>query len=305
VNAREATRAIGIVALCAAAIALVRGALFRANARVKETSDVYVLPPPDEVVVLSLGYRSALADVLWSHVLVSQGLHTMEKRRFDNLTRLLDSINALDPTFRDPYIMADALITFQANTTPVEEVRKAREIMERGVKNRPLDAELWVVLGQFVAFVAPGTYLEDPAEQKQWMLDGAGFLARAAELGGEDANISWQAIGGAGILNRAGQRDATVSFLRRTLAVTDDPELRERLERQLNALVGEAMMERHLRREEVFRRLWKRDLPFVRKTSILLLGPPRDPAYCAGPAHADEPGCAPTWREWAERQERE
>ena len=51
--------------------------------------------------------------------------------------------------------------------------------------------------------------------------------------------------------------------------------------------------------------IWRLDLPFVSKTAILVLGPPRDPAYCAGGAHADEPRCAPTWRAWAERVEGE
>ncbi|WP_437961478.1 hypothetical protein WME76_18765 [Sorangium sp. So ce119] len=273
--------------------------------RVAETSDVYVLPPPDEVVTLSLGYRSALADLLWSHVLVSQGLHTFERRRFENLTLLLDAINALDPTFRDPYLFADALITFQTTTTPREEVLKAREILERGVQNRPLDGELWLALGQFVAFIAPASYVTDPAERTQWRLEGARMLARAAELGGGDANISWQALGGAGILGRAGEREAQIRFLQRTLAVTDDEELRQQIRTQLDKLLGERAAEGYRRRLDGFSEIWRRDLPFVSKTTMLVLGPPRDAAYCAGGAHADEPRCATSWRAWAERIEQD
>jgi hypothetical protein len=252
-------------------------------------------------VTLSLGYRAALADLLWSHVLVSQGLHTFERRRFDNLTRLLDTINMLDPTFRDPYVFADALITFQANTTPHEEIVKAREIMERGVKNLPLDGELWLALGQFVGFIAPSSYLTDPEEKAQWRLDGARMLTRATELGGKDSNISWQALGAAGILGRAGERDAQISFLQRTIAVTDDEELKQRVREQLDRLLGERAAEAYRRRLDGFTAIWRRDLPFVSKATMLVLGPPRDPAYCAGGAHADEPRCATSWRTWAER----
>ena len=146
---------------------------------------MYALPPPHATVLLSLGYRAALADILWANVLVSQGLHTQERRRFDNLTRLLDMINELDPTFRSPYLFADALITFQANETPMSEVLKAREILERGVANRPLDAQLWLVAGGFAGFIAPAGYIKDEAEQERWRLAGAPMLMRAAELSGE------------------------------------------------------------------------------------------------------------------------
>ncbi|AGP37608.1 hypothetical protein [Sorangium cellulosum] len=300
-GARDALVAVALSAVAAVAIGSVRAPAAALEKRVAETSDVYVLPPPDEVVTLSLGYRSALADLLWSHVLVSQGLHTMERRRFENLTLLLDAINALDPTFRDPYLFADALITFQTSTTPYAEVVKAREIMERGAQNRPLDGELWLALGQFVAFIAPASYLTDPAEKARWRLDGARMLARAAELGGNDANISWQALGGAGILGRAGEREAQIRFLQRTLAVTDDEELKQKIRAQLDKLLGEQAAEAYRRRLDGFSEIWRRDLPFVSKTAILVLGPPRDPAYCAGGAHAGEPRCATTWRAWAER----
>ena len=121
---------------------------------------MYVLPPPDQLKQLSLGHRAALADLLWTHVLVAQGLRVKERRRFETLVPLLEAIIELDPEFRRPYLLADALITFQASETPFEEVIKAREIMVRGTENRPYDAEIWLVLGQFVAFIAP-SYTDD------------------------------------------------------------------------------------------------------------------------------------------------
>lgn len=299
---RDALQTAALALAAAVAIASVRAPAADTAERVKETSDVYVLPPPDQVVTLSLGYRSALADLLWAHVLVSQGLHTVERRRFENLTLLLDAINALDPTFRDPYLFADALITFQASETPHEEILKAREILERGVKYRPLDGEIWLSLGQFVAFIVPAAYLTDPEEKARWRLEGAEYLARAVELGGADSNIGWQALGGAGILGRAGERDAQIRFLQRTVAVTDDEELKAKAKAQLNVLLGEQEAEAYRHRLEAFKKLMRRDLPFIRRRSTLLvLGPPRDPAMCAGATHADEARCARTWAEWAKR----
>lgn len=301
--ARGLPRAGVALALCGSvgAVALVRAPLAAQERKVKETSDVYALPGPEQVVRLSLGYRAALADYLWAHVLVSQGLHTQERRRFDNLLRFYDAINTLDPTFRTPYLFADALITFQSNETPHHEIVKAREIMELGVKNRPQDGEIYLVLGQFLSFISP-SYLTDPAEKEQWKMDGARYLARAAELGGDNANRSWQALGGASILKRAGERDAAIRFLQRTLAVTDDDELKQNIQAQLDKLMGEEMLEAYKHRQRGFTELWARDLPYVNKTTMLVLGPPPDAAYCAGGAHSAEARCATTWKAWSDRQ---
>jgi hypothetical protein len=317
---RDVVRTVAIFLAAALVVALVRPRVFELGRKVKETSDVYTLPPPRELVVLSLGYRSALADLLWAHVLVEQGLHTEQRRAFDNLIPLYDAINELEPTYRDPYLFADALITFQRKETPREEVVKAREIMERGTRARPLDGDIWLALGEFVAFIAPASYLTDPAEQAQWRLDGARMLSRAAELGGGNANITWQAVGGASLLSKAGERDAAIRFLRRTLAVTDDEGLKERVKAQLAVLLGE-------QRDDVFRRLEegvvavrRRELPHVSRMEYMVLGPPRDPALCAGAgydgaasgpkprasfvgARAQDPACAPTWKDWEERSE--
>jgi hypothetical protein len=303
-----------IVLTAAVAIALVRGPLFATHHRVKETADVYGLPPPRELVVLSLGYRSALADLLWAHVLVSQGLHNEEHRRFDNLIRLIEAINALEPTYRDPYMFADALITFQAVETPRHEVLAARAIMERGMEARPLDAELFLAAGEFVAFVAPGTYLYDPAEQEHWRRDGARMLARAAELSGAQSHIAWQALGGAKYLSRSGE----IRFLEQMIAVTDDQELKEKAQGNLDRLLAAKQaverewqdierVRQETERARRFRRLdvgvyavRHEDLPQVSRLEYMVLGPPRDPAYCAGAAHEHEPRCASSWRDWGE-----
>lgn len=292
---------IGLALASVVAVSAVRGPLAQAHRHVRETSDVYVLPPPDQVKTLSLGYHAALADLLWAHVLVSQGLHTFERRRFDDLSLFIDSINELDPTFREPYLLADALFTLQTAETPREEMLKARAIMERGVATLPLDGELWLALGQFVAFIAPASYLTDPAEQAAWRVEGARMLARAVELGGSDASIGWQALASAGILGRAGERDAAIRFLRRTLAVTDDPELRERTQRQLEKLTGEQQLDLEKQKQERIAEIWRHELPFVPPTLFLVLGPPFDPWRCAGSASSKAPECALTWRSFADQ----
>ena len=62
-------RTIALVVAAAVAVTAVRVPLTAVNRRVRETSEVYTLPPPKQLPALSLGYRSALADLLWAYVL--------------------------------------------------------------------------------------------------------------------------------------------------------------------------------------------------------------------------------------------
>lgn len=297
----DLARTAGLVLFAALAIAAVRAPLFDRHQQIKETSDVYVLPPPRQVVAMSLGYRAALADVLWAHLLVTQGLRTMDRRRYENVVPQIDAINELDPTFRDPYRLADALVTLNVKAAPIEDVRRTREILERGLKNRPLDAELWLVAGEFVAFIAPASYLTDPVEQQQWRVDGAMMMVRAAELSGNNSAIAWHALGGARYLSKAGARDAEIRFLERTMVVTDDEDLKNKVRARLDQLLGSQRLERFGQLEKGVWDMRHDDLPFVSRLRFMVLGPPRDPSYCAGEKHAHEPACAPTFREWEAR----
>ncbi|HQK20865.1 MAG TPA: HAT repeat-containing protein, partial [Polyangiaceae bacterium] len=148
---------IGLVLLaCAVMIGLSRPRLVEWLSQAKETSDVYVLPPPTVLARASLGYRAAVADYLWAHVLVTQGLRMGAKRPFQEVGQYLDAINHLDPAYREPYRLADSLLSHQAGDSDrAQSVRRARQILERGLIQFPYDAELWLNYGQFLAYIGP------------------------------------------------------------------------------------------------------------------------------------------------------
>lgn len=300
-KSRTSSQTITIILVIVAAICIhsVRGKVAAAHAAAKEGSDVNLLPPPKQVVVMSLGYRAALADLLWAQALVTQGLRTMDRRRHDTVADMLDTINELDPEFRDPYLWSDALINLQATAAQKEDIERTRVILERGTRNRPLDPEVWRTAGQFVAFTGPGTLIRDPQEADAWRRDGAKMLARAAELGGDVGFAGWSAVASASILNRQGERDAAIRLLRRTLAVTEDEELRERLLLQLRSLLGQQQEDAYRRRQVELLELTRQDLPFVGRTTLNILGPPFDTAYCAGGKVVPDKRCAITWKDWA------
>ena len=151
----------------AAGIGGLRNALLARTAKLAEKTDVYGLPSPDQVVVGSLGYRAALADLLFAHVLVWHGIHFQEKRRLEFAADYLDTVAALDPTFRETYYFGDTLITMQPVKPRHEDYVRARQLLEKGLVARPGDTELWLSTGEFIAYVA-APWLEDPKEQSEW-----------------------------------------------------------------------------------------------------------------------------------------
>jgi hypothetical protein len=288
---------LGLVLASGLGITKLRSALLSRFAAVRDSSDSYGLPSPDQVVVASLGYRAALADLLFAHVLVWHGIHFQEKRRLEFAADYLDTVAALDPTFRDTYYYGDTLITMQPVKPRHEDYVRARRLLEKGLVARPGDTELWLSTGQFLAYVA-APWLPDPAEQAEWKLAGARILARACELVGANENIPYNCIGAAGLFSKAGERAANVEFLERVLAVQDDETIRANALARLQRALGEGVQDEIRERTDRLRNAWRVDLPFVTLNTELLLGPPFDAAACAGLAKP-RPECATSWAAWS------
>ncbi|MCL2824613.1 MAG: hypothetical protein FWD57_11530 [Polyangiaceae bacterium] len=275
--------AVLATAISVATIAGTRPTLWSTANKVKESSNVYPLPPPNVLVAASFGYRAALADYLWAHVLVTQGLRMSEKRAFSELPQYYEAINALDPRFREPYRLADSLLTLQINDPDrAASAREARRVLERGIAEFPYDSELHLIYGQFLAYLGPGDLPEGSDEVAQWQAAGAQALIRAGELSSDEAT-AFKAISAASMLVRQGEQDAAISFLERLYMVADDEEVREDVGRRLSNLrMGkQASLDYELSKE--FDSLWRSELPFAPRAWLSLLGPPRDGWKCSGP----------------------
>jgi hypothetical protein len=291
-----------LMGLSAVAIGQVRPTLAHGYHGLRVRNDVYALPAPEQTVVASLGYRAALADTLYAQVLVDYGLHFSEKRAYEFVGNQLETINALDPKFRAPYLIADTLLTLQPVRPPVENYDLARRILERGMRERPFDTELWTQAGQFFAYLAPAQ-IPSAAKRQEWRMAGARALAHACEITSHNTNLPYHCITAAGILSAAGQTEAMLSWLERVVMVNDDEEIRRLALGYLKAKLGEREQQRVEERMQRFKEAWRADLDFLSEDSLLVLGPGFDPARCAGPDAAGSPKCATTWLAWSERQQ--
>ena len=291
----------GLLLASALAIAYVRPKAVAGVRENKLASDVLTLPPPQMLVQASLGYRAALADLLYTSTVISYGIHGEERRRWEFVGQYLDSIVALDPSLCQTYRYADTFIIYQPVGSPgPEEVRHARRLLEKGLEMCGSDGHLWLSAGQFMVFI--GTqFLTDESEKAAFRAAGAKMLARAAELVSDNQNVHWQALAAAGVFTREGNREAAIAFLERVYHITDDEKLKANVAGKLAGLRQEAALDDAKRRSEVFNEMWGRDFPFLSRTGVLVLGPPYQPASCVGADRAS-PDCAESWADWATRQ---
>lgn len=288
----------GLALGCALAVFLVQPAVTARYSAARVTSDSYALPPPEQVVLLSLGYRAAFADFIYAHLRVAHGIHFEERRRFDYVGDYLDVITHLDPKFQEPYLFADTFLTVQPVAPRQEDFYKARELMLLGTQQLPYNQEVWFTAGQYIAYLA-APHIADPTARDEWRVTGAKVLGRACELATSNPNIPHHCISAVTLLSRAGERDALIHMLRRTLAVNDDPEVRARALTALQEWEGEEQFAAQQRRDEAFQQAWQAHLHFVPKARLLLIGPRVDSFRCAGVSSFSDDDCLVSWRDWA------
>jgi hypothetical protein len=285
---RDVIVAIAIAAVAAAGVAVMQPRLAATTKHVKETQDLYVLPPPAQLRMMTLGFRAAAVDLLWAKLLVEYGMHIADRRPFDSLTQYVDAILEIEPDYAPLFRYVDTMLIYRPPRGTMADARLARAYLERGIAARPYDNRVWIQYGQFLAFLAPG-YLEDAAEKDRWRVDGARAMLRAVELGADPD----RAISAATILSNAGDQAASIRSLQRAYALTDDPTEREQIATKLDRLQATAQRDIAARDVQVIEARWRQWFPFVTRGEFLLMGPVVDPAKCAGRNRA--PACAQTW----------
>ena len=256
---------------------------------VKLDTGIYMLPPPRELRTMSLGYRAATADAVWAMLIVAYGTHWAEHRQFDDASKYMEAILALDPTYPLVYKYAETLVVYHPPVGTLKDWHVARGFLERGTRERPYDSEVWLHYGQFLAFT-PQQFITDTAEIDRYREEGARAIVHAVELGADpDRSIS-----AATLLSKYGQRDAAIRQLKRAYVLTDDDAGRNEIARKLavlDATQDKDAIEQDMR---IIEMRWRDEFNFLSRDAYMLIGPITEPARCAGRAAT---GCPRTWNE--------
>ena len=292
----------GVVLVGVALVAALRLPLVERHAKGGVGEDVSLLLSPQYTVVLSLGHREALADFLFATTLVKYGTSFQEKRRFDSAYAYLDTITTLAPKFDKPYLYVDTLLTMRESLPKLEDYLGVRKLHERGLAELPSHTELWSVAGQYASYLAP-PLLQEPY-RSEFKRAGAPILARACELASNNQNIPYHCITAARMFDRTGQREAMVRMLTRTLAVNDDPKVRELAFSYLERAENDRERERYARRDKALEAEWLATAPQASRNLLSLLGPGPNVWRCAGEGASGQAGCYTSWRDWGDALDR-
>jgi hypothetical protein len=290
---RSTVGALVLFLVSATGVALTQPGLARTAHEVREREDVYSLPPPAELHLATLGWDSAVVDVLWTELLVAYGTHWSEHRDFKDIPKYLDAILELEPTYAPVYRFVDTLLAYRPLQGTDEDVRLARRYLERGTRERPEDQRVWMRYGQFLAFIAP-SFLRDRSDVDAWRKDGASAMGHAVELGA-DAD---QALSAATLLTNAGANKEAIGYLEHAYAFTEHPamaEVHEAIGRRLATLEVTAMRDAADAATQTIDARRKVEMPSASRTMYLLLGPVGDPLRCAGPEAIDTLACPRDW----------
>ncbi len=234
--------------------------------------DVYYLPPPRWLKVLSLGHDEALADLVWIRALIYFGTELKHRGAVRHVFRYGEAIVQLDPDFRRVYGWVGMAATYHAGGVTIEQARRAADFVRRGAERFPDDGRLaWEAGAMLVYELAPWLDQQGLHEEAQRAREqGAPFLAAAARLG---AGPSWIALSNARLFAKLGRMELAAAHLEEMLALTDDPAERERIAARLATLRDAARVEALRQAVGQAEAARSKDYPWMPLDLYLLTGP--------------------------------
>jgi hypothetical protein len=267
-------RVLSLVLVLAMAAVLAGTSLRRSAMRTflesRTYEDVYYIPEPSALPLLSLGYREALADLIWIQALVYTGSEFIHRGDLGNVFRYADAIIMLDPKFRAAYRWAGTLGIYRPKGVTIEDHRRTIRYLEAAVREFPEDGELRWELGATMAYeIAPLLPLRS-AERERWKVRAREQFFEAARRG---AGPSWIGVTAAMDDARAGSVERALTRLRELHAMAPDRGSRRRIERRIATLEGEAAAEAMRSVTRDFERRHRAEFPYVSEDLFLLLSP--------------------------------
>jgi hypothetical protein len=133
---------------------------------------VLYVPPASYLQWMAVGYREALADLLWVRALIYSGEH-LKDTDIAAVDRYVDAINTLAPRFRRPYVWGGITSVYNGQAKVTREmVDGAIAIYRRGLVQFPESHELLYPFGMLLLHQAPSTPGYSKAELEAMRAEG-------------------------------------------------------------------------------------------------------------------------------------
>jgi hypothetical protein len=255
-------------------IAALAGEQLRASAqkyyaRTATYEDFYYLPPTDYLLVISLGYRAALADLIWMKALVYYGDELGHHGNVHHLYRYGDAMLALDPDFKKVYRWVASCALYRTGDITVADAKAAVSYLERATRRFPDDGELaWDLGANYTYELAP--MLTDTHEREVARRKGLEFLEAAVM---RKAGPPWLVLQTSKDLEALGRKEQAIKHLEDAYAAASDVQIKQEIEIKLSRLRSAAYAEALRRANQELTATRQRNFPYLDDSLYLLVGP--------------------------------
>ena len=241
-----------------ATMVLAHGDVHDRRAGFPQDADVLYLPPPQHLERMSLGYREALADLIWIRAVIFAGERS-GATNYGWIMEYLEAIYTLAPQFRKPYAWGGVAFIYSGENIDRNMVDRAIELYRRGVAHFPEDHELLFALGMLLTRDVQSVPGYDQVEREQAMDEGAALIRKAAAFGAPPLVRQLAAT----LISEGGADQLAVQFLESQLLQAEDEDHRRLLRRKLEAIVGESGFESIERLRQEFEAERMANYPYV------------------------------------------
>jgi len=146
--------------------------------------DLYLLPGPKALGMLSLGHREALAGVVWTRALVYFGEEIALRGELRFLTEHVDAVVGLDPDFRTAYEWAGIVTVYNSREITRRSIELSNRYLALGLRRFPDDEKLLTLLA-FNYAVEMMPYAGSDGEKNALRRRAAAIFERAARVSGD------------------------------------------------------------------------------------------------------------------------
>ena len=233
--------------------------------------DIYYLPPPQWLQVMSLGHRCALADLIWLRALIYFGDEFENRGAVKHVFNYGESMLALDPDFRRVYQWVGVAGVYTPTGSPPEFIERAIDVLRRGVERFPDDGELAWDAGATITYELLPKLAKDDPSRERLSAEGNEYMMAAARLG---AGPEWLVITNASSLRKLGERDRELRHLEEMYAIIRDPTVRAQIEKRLSQLRDQAYAEAFRNANEEFEQRRREEFPYLPSTLYFFVADP-------------------------------
>ena len=233
--------------------------------------DIYYLPPPHWLEVISLGHRRALADLIWLRALVYLGDEFVNRGEVRHVFKYGESMLALDPDFKRVYRWVGMAGVYTPKVSSPEHMERAIDVLRRGVERFPNDAELAWDTGAMITYELLPHLPEDDPDRERLAADGRDHMMTAARLGGGPA---WLVLTNAASLRKLGETDRELRHLEEVYGMVGDPSVRTQIEIRISQLRDQAYSEAFRAANEDFEQRRQEEFPYLPSTLYFFVADP-------------------------------